>query len=216
VDHLSKHADDGFRRWHWFIGALLVLVLIVLGAWVRTWSYPQQKVGGLSVVARTNLVFSDGRWYLPGGTNAFTGVMVEFHPDGMLCSRTAVSNGLLEGLSEGWYTNGQPQIRECYKASVADGLRQKWYSNGQLKSEATILQGKLEGTFRSWHENGQVAEIIELKAGQPDGEAWAFYSSGFARSRTALRAGQVLARESWEDGERRQASVNGPLIGKAN
>lgn len=192
------------------------MVLIAVGGWLWTRPRMQHDSPERSVVARTNLVFSAGRWYQPPGSNAFTGVMVEFYPDGTLSSRTAVSNGLLNGISEGWYTNGQPQIRECYKASVADGLRSKWYSNGQLKSEATIVRGKLEGTFRSWHENGQLAERIEMVEGNPSGEAWAFYRSGFVRSRTALRAGQVLARESWEDGERREAKVNGPLIGRAN
>lgn len=152
-------------------------------------------------VLRQNLALRDGRWYRTGQTNPFTGCMADYYPNGARMFRAAVSNGLLNGVSEGWYTNGQVQIRETYKDSVADGLREKWYENGQRKSEAMITQGKLEGPFRSWHENGQLSEKIELVQGQPEGEAWAFYSSGFAKARTEVRAGQVLDQKSWEDGQ---------------
>jgi len=152
-------------------------------------------------VLRQGLALREGRWYRIGESNPFTGWMADYYANGAPLFRSAVSNGLLNGVSEGWYTNGQMQIRETYKDSVADGLREKWYENGQRKSEAMIAQGKLEGTFRSWHENGQLSEKFELVQGQPDGEAWAFYSSGFARARTEVRAGHVLVQKSWEDGQ---------------
>jgi len=195
-----------------------MLVAVALGAYVLTHSRPPQKARELPVVARTDLLFQAGRWFQLPETNAFTGWMVESYLDGSLRSRATVSNGLLNGISEGFYTNGQVQIREYYKDSLADGLRQKWYENGQKKSEAVIVVGKLEGTFRSWHENGQLAEQIEMKQGNPDGEAWAFYRSGFVKAETQVRAGKVLAQKSWEDGERRQASaaVNGSLDGRVN
>jgi len=152
-------------------------------------------------VLRQSLTLREGHWYRIGETNPFTGSMADYYPNGAPLFRSAVSNGLLNGVSEGWYTNGQVQIRELYKDSVADGLREKWHENGQRKSEATIVQGKLEGPFRSWHDNGQLAEKMELVKGQPEGEAWAYYSSGFAKARTEVRAGQVLVQKSWEDAQ---------------
>jgi hypothetical protein len=199
--------NRGPRRLRWLGWASLVLAVVAVGGWVLTRPHSQPKALALPVVARANLVFCEGRWFQLPKTNLFTGWMVAFYPDGALCSRSAVSNGLLNGVSEGWYTNGQVQIRECYKDSLADGLRQKWYENGQLKSEAMIAQGKLEGTFRSWHENGRLAEEIEMKQGKPEGEAWAFYSSGFLKAETKVSAGKVLARKFWEDGERQLASA---------
>jgi antitoxin component YwqK of YwqJK toxin-antitoxin module len=202
----------------WFTGAWLALVLAAVSTWVWMRLHPQPKLPELSVVARTNLIYLEGRWYRLSKTNVFTGLMVEYYPSGALCSRTAVSNGLLNGISEGWYTNGQVQIQEHYKDSLADGLRQKWYENGRPKSEALIVRGQVQGTFRSWHENGQLAERIDMKEGKPDGEAWAFYSSGFAKARTDLRAGQVLAQKSWEDGQyqRPGAIADSRLVSKAN
>jgi antitoxin component YwqK of YwqJK toxin-antitoxin module len=205
--------NQPYRRW--FGGTLAVLV-VALGGWAWLRHPPPQKITAAPAVPRTSVVLREGRWYHPPETNAFAGWLVEFYPDGKLLSRSAVSNGLLNGVSEGWYTNSQIQVREHYKDSVADGLRQKWYENGQAKSEATIVAGKLEGLFRSWHENGRLAERIELVQGHPNGEAWAFYSSGFAKAKTEVRAGQVLAQKRWEDGEYQQASPDHPLAGKAN
>ena len=214
-DEPSVHSP---RSRVWFAGLGLALVVAAIGASVLARLHPKPKALALPVVCRTNLMFLEGRWCQFSKTNVFTGCMVEYYPNGALCSRSAVSNGLLNGVSEGWYTNGQVQIREYYKDSLADGLRQKWYEDGQRKSEARIVAGRLEGVFQSWHENGQLAERIEMKQGKPDGEAWAFYSSGFAKAKTEVRTGQVLAQKSWPDGQYQPpgAMAERPLDHKAN
>jgi hypothetical protein len=200
----SSHYSHRCRPWLTLTG----LLLAVLIGWTLTRFRPSPTaVVELPVVARANLLFSEGHWYQLPASNAFTGWTVEYYPDGMLRSRAAVSNGLLHGLVEGWYTNGQMQIQELYQDSVSDGLRRKWFQNGQLQSEATIVQGKLEGNFRSWHENGQLAEQIEMHQGQPDGEAWAFYDSGFVKAETRVKSGIVLAQKTWKDGERQRGAL---------
>jgi hypothetical protein len=198
----------------WLVAAL-GLIALGIGVWVLTRARPQPKTVELPVAARSSLLFSDGRWYELPQTNLFTGWMVEYFPDGGQCFRAAVSNGLLNGVSEGWYTNGQIQIREFYKDSIADGPRQKWHENGQLKSEATIVAGQVEGEFQSWHENGQLAERIQMRHGVPDGEAWGFYASGFARAKTSAHAGQILAQTTWADGEHRPTLAANPLASES-
>ena len=155
----------------------------------------------LPEVSRTNLVRLDGRWCQFCQTNPFTGWMVEHYPSGSLLSRSLVSNGLLNGVSEGWQTNGQLQICEYFKDSVSHGLRTKWHPNGAKMTESMIADGKHQGTFRRWHENGALAEEIEMHDGQPDGQSRAFYPSGFLKSQATLRLGEVMERKSWEDGE---------------
>lgn len=153
---------------------------------------------------RTNLVLQAGSWHLPGQSNGFTGLLVDTYPDGVLKSRSAVSNGFLEGLSTGWHTNGQPQIEEHFRASLSEGLRVKWFPDGRKLSEANIVAGKLEGTFRRWHDNGQLAEQMEMKSGEPDGVAFAYYPSGFVKARTRVENGKVLDQKVWPDGEQRE------------
>jgi antitoxin component YwqK of YwqJK toxin-antitoxin module len=153
--------------------------------------------------ARRDLIQVDGRWFRQGETNPFTGVMADYYPGGGRLSRCEIANGLPNGLTETWYTNGQIQVRENFKNGTSDGVREKWHENGARLSCATIVAGKVNGTFQSWHDNGQLSERIEMKLGRADGIARAFYASGFLKAETTVRDGQVLERKTWKDGERR-------------
>lgn len=184
------------------VGLCLCAAIWVIGQrhWTKLKTLPAIET------ARRDLVQKDGRWYRQGQTNSFTGCMIDRYPGGALLSRCQVSNGLLNGLSECWYTNGQLQAREYFKDGVSNGQREKWHENGHLLSQANITDGKVIGTFRSWHDNGQLSEQIEMKLGKADGIAWAYYPSGFLKAETTVRDGQILDRRSWKDGE--QAAVS--------
>ena len=151
--------------------------------------------------SRTNLVLVTGRLCLSGETNAFTGIMIEHSPDGLLRSRSAVTNGLLHGTSEGWHTNGQLQVTEHFKEGVSHGLRTKWHADGTKLSTAMIAVGQLHGSFRRWHENGVPSEEVEFQQGQPDGLAKAYFPSSFLKSKTTLQSGKIVEQKFWNDGE---------------
>jgi antitoxin component YwqK of YwqJK toxin-antitoxin module len=188
---------------------LLVIAAGVVAAVVLMRLRPQPESLALAEVARANLQLRDGRLYQVGRTNPFTGFMVEFYPHHAPLSRSVLSNGLLNGLSEGWYTNGQIQVREYFTNGVSHGFREKWHENGKKMSEANIVEGKIEGTFRRWHDNGQLAEQIEMKQGAPDGAAAAYYPSGCLKARTRAQAGKVIDQKIWNDGEMREPSDRG-------
>ena len=153
-------------------------------------------------VRRDALTLREGRRYRPNETVPFTGVMTEFYGNGTLQSRSVLSNGLLEGLSEGWYTNGNKQVEELYRGGISHGLRVKWHENGQKLSEAPIVDGKMDGFFRRWHENGSLAEEVSMRNGNPDGLARSFYPSGCLKAEARLNNGTVVDQKSWADGER--------------
>ncbi len=73
-------------------------------------------------------------------------------------SRSVVSNSLLNGLSESWFTNGQIQVRETSRDNFSDRLRNKWYPNGRKLLEAPIVHGEIEGILRHWHNDDSLAE----------------------------------------------------------
>lgn len=173
----------------------LVLVLV--------WRPARLPVAALPELARTNLIRLDGRWCQRGQTNPFTGMLLDYYPGGTLMSRSLVSNGLLEGLSEGWFTNRQPEIRETYRTNVADGLRTRWYPGGQKLSEAMIVLGQIQGPFRRWHLNGTLAEEIPMRDGRQEGVGRVFYPSGFLAMEVERRAGRVVAQQEWKDGEQK-------------
>lgn len=189
--------------------AMTALLFVVLGlAYLLFRSSPVtptvKQPTGPREVARTNLVLTEGRWVEVGRTSAFNGLVVEHYPDGVLRSRSAVNNGHLHGLSEGFYTNAVRQVTEYFKDGVSDGLRTKWYANGAKQSEANIVDGKLHGAFRKWHENGTLSEQVEFKAGEPEGVSLAYFPSGYLKARVVLKDGKPIEQTFWKDGEKKE------------
>jgi antitoxin component YwqK of YwqJK toxin-antitoxin module len=201
---------NGRTRTKWALGLSLLVMLVGVAAVmkIRLWN-TQPAVGSTGVsslaVSRTNLVLVGGRLRILGQTNTFSGLMLDYSSAGTLRSRSAVTDGRLHGLSEGWHTNGQLQVTEHFKEGASHGLRTKWHADGSKFSEATIEEGKLHGPFRSWHPNGQLAEDLRMKDGQPDGLAKAYFPSGFMKSRATMRNGSVVEKELWKDGEHRES-----------
>ncbi len=190
------------RRWLLWLGALACTVAVVSLVTRRA-----PRPTALPEVLRGQLTLREGQLYPTGSSVPFTGVVTESYPSGTPKSRSVVSNGLLEGLSAGWHTNGQQQIAEHFHAGVSHGARTKWYPAGQKLSEVMIVQGKLDGVFRRWHTNGVLAEEIPMTRGEPDGLSHAFYPSGCLQAEARLQAGKVLERHHWNDGERPAATV---------
>ena len=153
-------------------------------------------------VDRSQLTLREGRLVGLGEAKPFTGVLTERYPNSGWKSRSPVSNGLLEGLSEGWFTNAMKQVEEHFQAGVSHGTRIKWHPNGKKLSEVLIVHGQLEGFFRRWHENGALAEEIPMKQGQADGVSRAYFPSGCLKAEARLREGKVLEHHYWNDGER--------------
>lgn len=184
---------------------LLLVLLVAVAGWfvVRTLRKPLE-LAAYPTVARSNLVLRANCWFWPNSSNRFTGWIVETYPDGGNRSRVAVSNGLLEGTCENWFTNGAVQSREFFTHGVSNGRRGTWFQNGRMHTQANVVNGKMEGIFQRWYENGQLAERIPMLHGKPDGTALAFFSSGFAKAETQVRAGRIVAQESWPDGKHRE------------
>lgn len=153
------------------------------------------------------MALRDGVWYRTGQATPFSGVIVDHYESGARKWRCEVVQGLVHGVTEGWFTNGQLQVTEHFSAGVSSGLRTKWHPNGRKLSEVMIVHGKLEGTFRRWTEDGKLSEEIEMRNGTPDGLSRAFYPSGYLKAQARLRNGKVLEQNSWEDGQQMTASV---------
>lgn len=157
----------------------------------------------MAEVSRTNLVLVEGRLRQLERSHTFTGFMVEHYPDGHLLSRSAITNGLLHGLSQGWRTNGQLQITEQFKEGISHGPRVKWYSSGAKQSEANIADGKLNGPFRKWHENGSLSEQIEFDHGEAEGTSVSYFPSGCLKARVVMKDAKPIQQEFWKDGEKK-------------
>ena len=181
-----------------------ILMVCAASAALIFWPRPKQPSRDARPLPEASpgaLSSREGRWYSQSG-EPFTGILADYYANGARKSLSTVSNGFLEGLSEGWHTNGQKQIQEFYRAGVSHGVRTKWYDTGAKLSETTVIQGKLEGVFNRYYEDGRLAESITLKDGVPNGPSCAYYPSGFLKAEARLESGKLLDQKFWNDGER--------------
>jgi len=192
-----------------FLRRLLLLVALASAAYATLFCITRKNPVALpnEQASAGSLLLRDGRWYRQGGIQPFTGILSDSYPGGALKSRSVVSNGFLEGLSEAWYSNGVKQVTEFYHAGVSHGPRTKWYDSGQKLSEVLVVHGKLEGTFSRYYEDGRLAESITLKNGLPDGPSSSYYPSGFVKAEARLAAGKLIEQKFWNDHERTSASL---------
>ncbi len=182
---------------------LRVIAVCLLGSALAglLWVGLRARKPSFEEVPRERLALREGRWCVAEHHAPFTGFLVERYESGQVKSRSSVREGVLEGRSEGWYTNGQKQVTECFHAGVSHGLRTKWHANGRKLSEVQVIEGRIEGTFRRWNEDGTLAEEMEMKGGQPDGISRAFYPSGFLKAEARLEGGKLLEQKFWKEEE---------------
>lgn len=122
-----------------------------------------------------------------------------YYAGGEIRSRTEVVGGLPDGLSQGWYTNGQLQVTEYFTNGVSHGLRTKWYVTGEKKSEADIVSGQIHGRFRRWYPNGQLAEDAGFSNGLPEGISYAWYEDGERKAEVSMQKGSVVMQQFWDE-----------------
>lgn len=210
MDSCPNNQDAGARRRRRILFTIVVVSALGVVTFLATWPF-SPTAAPIVEAHRNHLELREGRWFAPGQSNGFTGLLLDTYDNGAMKSCSTVSNGWLHGVSEGWHTNGQKQVEEHFVNGSSHGWRTKWHSNGQKLSEVLVADGKLEGTFRSWHENGRRAEEIGLKDGQPDGPSKAYFPSGFLKSQVTLRHGAVVEQKFWQDGEYKEPD-NAPSI----
>lgn len=151
-------------------------------------------------VPRPEVEVRDGRIYQRGFSEPFTGWMTDHHATGELKLRTFVRGGLLDGDSDGWFTNGVQELHERFEAGLPHGPRITWYPNGQKCSEGQLVSGRQEGIYRRWHENGQLAAEAEFAAGKPHGHSRAWYPSGSLKAEAWVTHGEVTNHQVFADG----------------
>jgi antitoxin component YwqK of YwqJK toxin-antitoxin module len=176
----------GRARWFLVSGFLAAAVLTVI---LKPW---QRELVPAEQVSRNQLVLQQGRLMKTSQTNAFTGLMVEFYPDGTFQSRSAVSNGLLHGVSEGWHTNGVLAITEVFVSGKSHGTRTKWDAASNRIAETDIREGEIEGLHREWHTNGKPSLEVTMARGKAQGVARKWSLEGELAGQWVMSNGVVI------------------------
>jgi hypothetical protein len=104
----------------------------------------------------------------------FTGIAVEFFPNGTLCSEVPHLDGVRHGLLRAWYPSGQLREEASLWQGGVHGYKREWDEQGRLISEmigelgirtaekTLDDQGRL---IRDWHigPNDDMYEILQIK-----------------------------------------------------
>ena len=182
------------------IGLLAVFILLIM-------FWPKPEPEKLKEMDIQELVSENGRMVLKTTKSPFTGIVVDRRRDGSVISKSIMKEGKLHGLSDGFFTNQQIQVREMFESGVSNGKRITWYSNGSTQTVAEIHLGVLDGPFLRYHENGSLSEKVIMKNGQPDGLAQAWYPNGNPKSIVTLKGGEVVESEYLDDTNQVESNV---------
>lgn len=169
-------------------GAFGVLLLLLLLLWVGLAGDRRQGHGELFL---GELDLKDGVLFLKDTTITFNGTLVENYTSTQRKLEIQIRDGRADGLSRGFYDNGQIEVEESFQKGVSHGLRTRWHANGVKKSEATIVNGVINGRFMQWYENGVKAAEVPIKAGLAHGLARSWYPSGALKSRVPYKEGEA-------------------------
>ena len=178
---------------------LLVLGLVALVAAFAMLRLKPAPSTAVRELRRDALELRDRALFARGESRAFDGVLFENFAPGARKLAIEIRHGKPDGLSRGWFENGQLEVEEHFVEGISQGLRTRWHLNGQKKSESEIAHGKLEGRYTEWHDNGQKAIEMTLAEGQAQGLAEAWHSTGTLKSRTTFQDGKIVAREFFDD-----------------
>jgi antitoxin component YwqK of YwqJK toxin-antitoxin module len=85
------------------------------------------------------------------------------------------NNKRADGISKGWYSNGQLKEIMNWKNNCPHGLVTYWYEDGQKWYESTNKDGKFDGLFTYWHKNGQKWKEGTFKNDKPVG-LWTYWN----------------------------------------
>src|SRR5215213_5054941 len=79
----------------------------------------------------------------------FTGVAFRAAPDGQIESEQEYREGMLAGVSRGWFAPGQLESEAHFSGGLLHGVRRGWYETGRPAYEEAFERGvRLRGT--SW------------------------------------------------------------------
>ncbi len=102
----------------------------------------------------------------PATREPFTGLAVEYWPNGKKKVEVDYLDGKPHGREIRWYENGRKKSEIECREGVAHGKAVSWYGNGRKESEAQWDDGKRQGRSAWWYENGQMGEELEYRDGK--------------------------------------------------
>lgn len=92
------------------------------------------------------------------------------YKDNSLYRLYTLQNGLLEGKSLLYHTNGNLNSEKPYKKGVLDGMVKEYYRSGTLKAEIPYIKGQKEGIAKNYDKDGKMLSQMIYSDNELNGE----------------------------------------------
>ncbi|MGB1103361.1 MAG: toxin-antitoxin system YwqK family antitoxin [Crocinitomicaceae bacterium] len=99
----------------------------------------------------------------------FNGHIIAPASNGDTMEVASYQNGVKEGLTMKYWTNGNMKFRAEYKDGIYHGAVEEWYENGQVFNRFTYKDGHENGRQQSWRPDGSLKANYEVKGGRKYG-----------------------------------------------
>ncbi|MCG8421119.1 MAG: hypothetical protein MJE77_24630 [Proteobacteria bacterium] len=106
------------------------------------------------------------------------GLIVEYHRNGAVRSRTHYVGGVKHGPFEVFYSDGNKWETGNFSRGRRHGPHKKWWKNGRLALDSTWADGALDSRFERWYASGQQWEKATYRAGKRVGHYQKWWKNG--------------------------------------
>jgi len=105
-----------------------------------------------------------------------------YYPDGSIEEISHYDHGQTNGLTDGWFKNGNLNYHENYSKDLLEGVSKVYYYNGNIKSELFYKSGKKNGEVRDYYNSGLLQSVENYIDGKKEGASTNYFQNGMIES----------------------------------
>jgi len=118
------------------------------------------------------------------------GLFEEYYPNGQLMTKVLYKNGRKDGLYESYWNNGQEKVKNIYKNGIIKDGTYKWFwKNSQLHLIRSYKNGVLEGHYEVYYKHGQLKNRGEYSNNFKNGIFESYWFNGQLRGKETFKYG---------------------------
>jgi uncharacterized protein len=172
--------------------------------------------GSYKMANNKNTFFGPWEFFYDNGTLKSKGVFDEqekktgewnyYHSNGQLKEKTVYKNDMAEGLSEGWFKNGNKWFLESFTNGKMEGIQTIYYYNGNLKSIIQYKGGEKNGTEKLYNISGILTGTQEYTKDKLNGMGISLYANGAVKDQATYKddKAQGSYKSFYENGAKQQ------------
>lgn len=124
------------------------------------------------------------------GGEAYSGYVLDLHPDGSPKKKTSIIEGKRNGPEWVWYPNGQLKEQRFYLDHQKHGEHKGWWPDGTPRFRYQFDRGQYDGEVINWFANGKPLSVFHYEQGQEVGSQRLYREDGSFKANYVVRDGR--------------------------